>query len=93
MPFKSDDGATYCMNVVITGSTKGIGKAMAYEFLKHGDNVVISSRKQERVDSVIDELQKIFSEQNVYGITCDVGNPNDIGACMRWNSCRVLISG
>ncbi|XP_019076852.1 chlorophyll(ide) b reductase NOL, chloroplastic isoform X4 [Vitis vinifera] len=31
-------------NVLITGSTKGIGFALAREFLKAGDNVIISSR-------------------------------------------------
>ena len=31
-------------NVVITGSTKGVGRAMAEEFLKAGDSVIISSR-------------------------------------------------
>nr|AAT78834.1 putative short chain dehydrogenase (having alternative splicing products) [Oryza sativa Japonica Group] len=31
-------------NVLITGSTKGIGYALAKEFLKAGDNVVICSR-------------------------------------------------
>jgi chlorophyll(ide) b reductase len=68
------------MNVVITGSTMGIGKAMAYEFLKHGDNVVISSRNQGRVDSVVEELQGKYPDQKVVGTTCDVGNPDDIEA-------------
>ena len=40
-------GAADCsqgFNVVITGSTKGIGRAMAEVFLQAGDNVIISSR-------------------------------------------------
>jgi chlorophyll(ide) b reductase len=68
------------MNIVITGSTMGIGKAMANEFLKHGDNVIISSRNQGKVDSVVEELQGKYPEQMVCGITCDVGNPDDIEA-------------
>ena len=66
------------MNIVITGSTKGLGKAMAYEFLIHGDNVIISSRNQERVDSVVDDFRKEFPDRKIYGITCDVGDPDDI---------------
>jgi len=34
------------VNVVITGSTRGIGLAMAKEFLKKGCNVTISVRAQ-----------------------------------------------
>jgi chlorophyll(ide) b reductase len=32
-------------NVVVTGSTRGLGKALAREFLLSGDNVVITSRR------------------------------------------------
>lgn len=32
------------LNVVITGSTRGIGKAVAREFLRTGDRVYITSR-------------------------------------------------
>ena len=34
-------------NVVLTGSSRGIGFAMAYEFLKAGCNVTISGRQQD----------------------------------------------
>jgi chlorophyll(ide) b reductase len=34
-----------CRNVVITGSTRGLGKALAREFLRVGDNVIIASRR------------------------------------------------
>ena len=38
--------------VVITGSSRGIGKAIAEEMAVHGANVVISSRKQDACDAV-----------------------------------------
>ena len=31
-------------NVVITGSTNGIGKSLAKQFINQGDNVIITSR-------------------------------------------------
>ena len=37
-------GSSGGFNVVITGSSKGIGRALAAEFLAAGDNVVVSSR-------------------------------------------------
>ncbi|EPS61243.1 hypothetical protein M569_13555, partial [Genlisea aurea] len=43
-------------NVVITGSTRGLGKALAREFLLSGDRVVVTSRSPESVDMTIKEL-------------------------------------
>ena len=42
--------------VVITGSSRGIGKAIAQEMAVHGAKVVISSRKQEACDAVAGAL-------------------------------------
>ncbi len=60
------------MNIVITGSTKGIGYALAKEFLNHGDNVIISSRNEERVRNAIQKLKELFPKNKINGITCDV---------------------
>ena len=37
---------------IVTGSSRGIGKAIAEELAAHGAHVVISSRKQEVCDEV-----------------------------------------
>lgn len=44
-------------NVVITGSTRGLGKALAREFLFAGDRVVIASRSSDSVAKTVKELQ------------------------------------
>ncbi|XP_010654105.1 chlorophyll(ide) b reductase NOL, chloroplastic isoform X2 [Vitis vinifera] len=53
-------------NVLITGSTKGIGFALAREFLKAGDNVIISSRSAERVESSVESLRREFGKHHVW---------------------------
>jgi len=58
--------------IVITGSTRGIGFALAQSFLKRGCKVVISGRNQERVDVVVERLRKDFTSENVFGFACDV---------------------
>ncbi|KAJ6435372.1 hypothetical protein OIU84_000547 [Salix udensis] len=54
-------------NVVITGSTRGLGKALAREFLLSGDHVVVASRSPESVDTTIRELEEILKEGMITG--------------------------
>lgn len=56
--------------VVITGSTKGIGYGLAEEFLKRGNNVIVSGRKQDRLDNAVATLSAKY--KNVAGCLCDV---------------------
>ncbi|GLC43507.1 hypothetical protein PLESTM_001480600 [Pleodorina starrii] len=62
-------------NVVITGSTKGIGRALAEEFLRSGDRVVICSRSEERVMAAVAELAAQYGEDKVKGVAVDVALP------------------
>jgi NAD(P)-dependent dehydrogenase (short-subunit alcohol dehydrogenase family) len=47
------DGKT----ALVTGASKGIGKAIAAALAYSGANVVLSSRKQDALDAAIDEIQ------------------------------------
>ena len=60
------------MNVIITGNTKGFGLALTKEFLKDGDNVIISSRNKEQVDHVENSLREQFPSADILGFPCDV---------------------
>nr|XP_048327001.1 chlorophyll(ide) b reductase NOL, chloroplastic isoform X2 [Ziziphus jujuba var. spinosa] len=64
-------------NVLITGSTKGMGYALAKEFLKAGDNVVICSRS-DGVESAVQQLRQEFGEQHVWGTQCDIREGQDV---------------
>ncbi|KAG2491067.1 hypothetical protein HYH03_010512 [Edaphochlamys debaryana] len=61
--------------VVITGSTKGIGRAMAEDFLEAGDRVVICSRSDDRVAEVVAELAAQYGSDRVKGLAVDVSKP------------------
>ena len=56
---------------VITGSTKGIGLAVARALIKEGASVVISSRSQEDVQQTVEELRQETTSL-VEGKQCDV---------------------
>jgi short-subunit dehydrogenase len=62
------------MNVVITGSTKGIGFGMAREFLKRGHSVMISSRRGGAVATAVRRLQQEFPGSRIAGHACDVAD-------------------
>ena len=65
------------MHVVITGSTRGIGLALARQFLAAGDNVLISSRTQDRVDTITQKLNEQFPD-HVEGMVADVTRYEDL---------------
>ena len=50
---------------IITGSSKGIGKAIAKGLAENGAQVVISSRSQDACDEVVKEFSEL-------GITKDI---------------------
>lgn len=59
-------------NIVITGSTRGIGFALANAFLKNGCRVVISGRQSKNVKHAVQKLAADFSQDQVAGFPCDV---------------------
>ncbi|CAH9111702.1 unnamed protein product [Cuscuta epithymum] len=65
-------------NVLITGGSKGIGYALAKEFLKAGDNVFICSRSAERVDCALEKLREETGKQHVWGTKCDIRDSNNV---------------
>jgi len=63
--------------VVVTGSTKGIGRATAEKYVKFGANVVINGRSQDTVDKVVKELQ-ILKNGSVYGVVADLSTAEGV---------------
>lgn len=56
---------------LITGATSGIGRATAYEFAKHGVNLVLCGRRQNRLDTIKSELSELTQ---VHTLNFDVRN-------------------
>lgn len=66
------------MNVVITGSTKGIGHGMARQFLMRGHDVMISSRRSDAVSQTVLKLAEEFPQRTIGGQACDVSEYDDV---------------
>ncbi len=63
---------------VITGSTRGIGLAIAQAYAREGAAVVITSRSQSAVDAAVGELKGEGAE--VVGLACDVSRQEEVQA-------------
>ena len=58
--------------VVITGSARGFGLALAKDFRRNNCNVVISDLNQNNLNKAVEELNKIESQGKVASVVCDV---------------------
>lgn len=67
--------------VVVTGSTRGIGRAIAEACAREGAKVVISSRRQ----SAVEEVCRVLGERGyaVTGLVADVSIPSDLEQLLR----------
>ncbi len=59
--------------VLVTGSTGGIGLAIAEQFSQEGADVIINGRSHERVRQAIDSIEAKTGKKNVRGIVADLG--------------------
>ena len=59
---------------VITGSSRGIGKASAVELASAGARVVISSRKQDACDAVAAEINAEFGEGRAIAVAASISS-------------------
>ena len=58
---------------LVTGSTAGIGLAIASRLAREGAEVWLNGRTQERVDRAIAEIKKAVAGAKLHGIVADLG--------------------
>jgi NAD(P)-dependent dehydrogenase (short-subunit alcohol dehydrogenase family) len=67
---------------VVTGGSRGIGKAIVLGFARAGADVVIASRKLDACEALAQEV-RATTGRRALGVDCHVG---------RWNDCDALIA-
>lgn len=63
---------------LVTGSSRGIGRAIAHQMAARGAKVVVSSRKQEACDAVVAEIREAGGEATA--IACHIGKKEQLQA-------------
>lgn len=83
---------------IVTGSTKGIGRAIASRLAEAGSHVVISSRKADICDEVAADINKNFARNGAEAVSipCHVGHAEQLQALVdktleRWGKITTLI--
>ena len=67
--------------VVVTGASKGLGRAMALGFAEAGADVVVASRRLDACEAVADEVRALGAR--ALAVACHVGD---------WDDCAALVS-
>jgi dehydrogenase/reductase SDR family member 4 len=80
---------------IVTGASRGIGRAIAELFAKEGASVVLCGRKQESLDQVASELQALPGR--VLPMACHVGRLEDLerlvdGATREFGKIDILVN-
>ncbi len=65
---------------LLTGSSRGIGRALAEGMAMHGANVVISSRKADVCAAVAGEINEMVGAERAFPIACNAGRKDEVEA-------------
>jgi 3-oxoacyl-[acyl-carrier protein] reductase len=66
-------------NAIVTGGSRGLGKAIAQAFLTNGANVAICGREPANLKTAVKELQPhSISKESLYAVGADVSRENDV---------------
>lgn len=65
-------------SVIVTGASKGLGKATALAFAKEGARVVISSRNEEKLKQAVHEIREISGNAHIHYAVCEMKEEGQI---------------
>ena len=79
---------------VITGASRGIGRAIAERMAEHGARVVVSSRKLDACETVVEGIRARGGE--AFAMACHIGRKDDLAAMVErtnqtWGRIDVLV--
>lgn len=85
------------MNAIITGASRGIGKAIALKFASEGFNLALCSRTYSNLVKLANELKTHYPEIEVHYKAVDVSDKNQVNAfaseiSTKWKTVDVLVN-
>jgi NADP-dependent 3-hydroxy acid dehydrogenase YdfG len=83
-------------NILVTGATSGFGKAIAEQFAAHGDHVILTGRRKDRLDAIEKEITG-STGVNVLTLSFDVQDRKQVFEAMAsipdaWKPIDILVN-
>lgn len=69
--------------VIVTGGSRGLGRAMAWGLLAHGAKLAMAGQDPARIAKTAGEAEAEFGKSNVLGRRCDVRDKGDCDALVQ----------
>src|SRR5699024_2409711 len=65
-------------SVIVSASSKGLGRATAEQFAKEGAHVLMASRDEEALKKSVTDIKEVSGNENVRYQICDITKPDNI---------------
>lgn len=66
------------MNAIVTGATKGMGRAIVMELAANNYNITFCARDENQVQAFLDELRKGYPHLLFFGMRADMEDSSDV---------------
>jgi 3-oxoacyl-[acyl-carrier protein] reductase len=66
------------MNAIVTGATKGMGRAIVMELAANNYNITFCARDEKQVQALLDELRKNYPLLQFFGMQADMEVSSDV---------------
>ena len=82
---------------IVTGASRGIGEAIARRLAQHGANVVVSSRKPDACQTVVDSINKTEGREAAVAIGCNISHKEELQRLVdetgaKWGPADILVA-
>ena len=72
------------MNIIITGASKGLGKAMVMQFAQAGNTLFVCARGEVGLYKLVEEIQTVHPDATVKAMSVDMAIKEEVVAFAKW---------
>lgn len=72
------------MNVIVTGASKGIGRAVAEVFAKEGATLFLCARNEDQLNAAVSSIRRQYPQSTIHGRPHDLSRKEEAVAFGNW---------